>query len=180
MRRVLVLAPVAFALVVVLAAPAGACGSLVAPNGAVKLLRTTTLAAWHDGVEHYVTDFEFASNQPSFGSIIPLPGNPTDVRRAGKWTLQRLEREVNPPHVEDFGSRKASAAASPVEVLSETTIDSLKVTILRGGGTAVAQWAAQQGFTLTKDTPAALEFYSRRSPYFMAAKFDARRRWHAG
>jgi hypothetical protein len=47
------------------------------------------------------------------------------------------------------------------------------VTILRGGGQAVSDWAAQQGFDLTLDTPEVLEFYARRSPYFMAAKFDA-------
>jgi hypothetical protein len=174
-REILVIVGAAAALTVVSAGPAAACGSLVAPNGAVRLVRTSTLAAWHDGVEHYVTNFEFATNQPTFGSIIPLPGNPTDVRRAGKWTLQRLEREVNPPvAVADRASQSAKAAATPAEVLRQVTIDSLQVTVLRGGGTAVSEWAAQQGFTLTKDTPAVLEFYAQRSPYFMAAKFDAK------
>ena len=37
-----------------------ACGGLVTPNGTVSLLKTTTLAAYHEGVEHYVTSFEFA------------------------------------------------------------------------------------------------------------------------
>jgi hypothetical protein len=37
--------------------PAWGCGFLVAPNGAVDLQRTTTLAAYHDGVEHYITSF---------------------------------------------------------------------------------------------------------------------------
>ena len=37
-----------------------ACGGLIGPNGAVNLLRTTTLAGYHDGVEHYVTSFQFA------------------------------------------------------------------------------------------------------------------------
>src|SRR5437763_9505309 len=79
----------------VAAAPAGACGGLVAPNGAVRLLRTSTLAAYHDGVEHYVTSFQFAGGSdqavgasdaagPSeFGSIVPLPGIPTTVERGG-------------------------------------------------------------------------------------------------
>ena len=72
----------------------------MAPNGAVQLVRTTTLAAHHDGVEHYITNFEFAGNQESFGSIIPLPGEPTTVERAGDWTLQRLQLEVAPPEFE--------------------------------------------------------------------------------
>ncbi len=177
MRRrvleILVVVAVATSVTIVAAGPAAACGSLVAPNGAVRLIRTTTLAAWHDGVEHYVTNFEFASNQSSFGSIIPLPGNPTDVRRGGRWTLQRLEREVTPTPVAPAFASLSEKASSSVEVLKQVTIDSLQVTVLRGGGTAVSEWAAQQGFTLTKDTPAVLEFYSQRSPYFMAAKFDA-------
>src|SRR5437763_10312078 len=83
----------------VAAAPAAACGGLVAPNGAVRLLRTSTLAAYHDGVEHYVTSFQFAGAGPGndaaaatsgpseFGSIVPLPGVPTSVERGGDWTL---------------------------------------------------------------------------------------------
>src|SRR5947209_13610675 len=97
------LAAAGFALGVA-AAPAAACGGLVAPNGAVRLLRTSTLAAYHDGVEHYVTSFQFAgggdgapsSGQNEFGSIVPLPGVPTNVERGADWTLQRLSREVAP------------------------------------------------------------------------------------
>ena len=87
--------------VFVTASAAGACGSLVAANGAVNLVRTTTLAAYHDGVEHYVTSFEFTGVPKTFGSIIPLPDKPSNVERAGDWTLQRLEREVNPPLVNE-------------------------------------------------------------------------------
>ena len=35
--------------VVVVAAPAVACGGLVGENGSIQLTRTTTLAAYHDG-----------------------------------------------------------------------------------------------------------------------------------
>src|SRR6059058_3653126 len=42
---VLVLAPVGSAF---------ACGALLAPNGTISLTRTTTLAAYHNGVEHYI------------------------------------------------------------------------------------------------------------------------------
>ena len=47
-------------LIVLVAAPTLACGGLIGPNGAVNLLRTTTFAGYHDGVEHYVTAFKFA------------------------------------------------------------------------------------------------------------------------
>jgi hypothetical protein len=174
MRRLL-LVPIAVLVVIAATGSAAfACGSLVGPNGAVNLVRTSTLAAWHDGVEHYVTNFEFVSNETSFGSIIPLPAEPTKVVRGGDWTLQRLAREVTPLRRAFAGdAAEAAPATDGVDVLQQTRIDSLDVTIVRGGGAAVADWAAQQGFELTPDTPEVLEFYAVRSPYFMAAKFDA-------
>jgi hypothetical protein len=58
-------------------------------------------------------------------------------------------------------------------VLEQKRIGALDVTILRGGGYAVGQWAEDNGFDLTPDAPAVLDFYANRSPVFMAAKFDA-------
>ena len=84
---------------IMLTAAAGsalACGGLVTPNGTVSLLKTTTLAAYHEGIEHYITSFEFAGEGQEVGSIIPLPGVPTDVIKGGDWTLQRLILETQP------------------------------------------------------------------------------------
>jgi hypothetical protein len=160
---------------VTLAVPAGACGGLVGENGTISLVRTTTLAAWHDGVERYVTSFQFTGEGEEVGSIVPLPGVPTDVERGGDWTLQRLRQEITPP---TFAAGRAEALAAPkdaAEVLLETKIDALDITILRGGGDAVGKWAIDNGFLLTPDTPEVLDFYAERSPVFMAARFDASR-----
>jgi Uncharacterized protein conserved in bacteria (DUF2330) len=158
------------------AAPALACGGLVAPNGTINLVRTTTLAAYHNGVEHYVTGFNFVGSGGKFGSIVPLPDVPTKVVRAGDWTLQRLVLEVQPPTREVFASFNAlSDAAGKAEVLLETTVDSLDITVLRGGGTEVGNWARENGFSLSPDAPEVLDFYAQRSPIFMAAKFNAKR-----
>jgi uncharacterized protein DUF2330 len=154
------------------AAPALACGGLIGPNGAVNLLRTTTLAGYHDGVEHYVTSFEFAGGGGAFGSITPLPGIPTNVERGGDWTLQRLIRETNPVR-EAFGVLGDAAAAPSAEVLLQVRIDALDITILRGGGAEVGVWATDHGFRLPPDAPEVLDFYANRSPIFMAASFDA-------
>ncbi|MEO7296700.1 MAG: DUF2330 domain-containing protein [Candidatus Limnocylindria bacterium] len=164
----------AAAALLVTAAPTLACGGLIGPNGAVNLLRTTTFAGYHDGVEHYVTSFEFAGGGGAFGSITPLPGIPTDVVRGGDWTLQRLIRETDA--VDDFALRATAggeAAADEAEVLLETTIDALDITILRGGGDEVGLWAKNHGFRLPPDAPEVLDFYADRSPIFMAAAFDA-------
>ncbi len=155
------------------AGPLLACGGLIGPNGAVNLLRTTTFAGYHDGVEHYVTAFEFAGGGGRFGSIIPLPGIPTKVERGGDWTLQRLAIETTP--IIAFTARPASAAgeADKAEVILQTKVDALNITVLRGGGSAVGAWATEQGFRLPADAPEVLDFYAARSPIFLAASFDA-------
>jgi hypothetical protein len=173
MRRPLLSLVAALAALLLLAAPAFACGGLIGPNGAVNLLRTTTFAGYYDGVEHYVTAFEFAGGGGAFGSITPLPGIPTDVVRGGDWTLQRLVRETDPVPELAFAAGSADLAVREAEVLLETTIDALDITILRGGGDEVGLWAKNHGFRLPPDSPEVLDFYADRSPIFMAAAFDA-------
>src|SRR5215212_9341062 len=75
---------------------AEACAGLIGSNGAVNLGRTTTLAAYHNGEEHYVTAFQFLGGGGQFGTLIPLPGVPSKVEKGGAWTLQRLIRETTP------------------------------------------------------------------------------------
>jgi hypothetical protein len=174
MRRVICFVALALAATVVTAGPAAACGGLVGENGTIQLTRTTTLAAYHDGVERYVTSFEFSGTGESVGSIVPLPGIPTKVERGGDWTLQRLEREIAPPAPERVALSAQSTAGS-AEVLQQTQVDALDITILRGGGDEVGKWAIDHGFLLTPDTPEVLDFYSHRSKIFMAARFDAAR-----
>ncbi len=175
MRRVLCFVALALVPLAVAATPAAACGGLVGENGTIQLTRTTTLAAYHDGIERYVTSFEFSGTGKSVGSIVPLPGIPTKVERGGDWTLQRLEREVRPPVPEADRLALAASAASDAEVIQQTQVDALDITILRGGGDAVGKWAIDHGFLLTPDAPEVLDFYSHRSKIFMAARFDASR-----
>jgi hypothetical protein len=156
--------------IVALAAPVAACGGLIGPNGAVNLLRTTTLAGYHEGVEHYITAFAYAGGGGEFGSIVPLPGVPTSVEKGGDWTLQRLLLETAP--VLAFASRAEGLEDDRAQVLLETRIDALDITVLKGGGDEVAAWAEEHGFALSQDAPEVLDFYARRSPIFLAATFD--------
>lgn len=173
MRRALVILGTIALSVVLTQAPAAACAGLIGSNGAVNLGRTTTLAGYHDGVEHYVTAFQFLGGGGQFGTLIPLPGIPSDVQKGGAWTLQRLVRETEP--VTAVGIRGAVAAPAPradAEVLLEKRIDALDITVLKGGSEAVATWATDRGFRLSPDAPEVLEFYAKRSPIFLAAVFD--------
>jgi hypothetical protein len=155
-----------------IAGPALACGGLVAPNGAVNLLRTTTLAAYHEGVEHYITSFEFLGGGAEFGSIVPLPGIPSKVTRGGDWTLQRLAQETSERLLNGVAFSAVSADSAKARVVYETEIDGLDITILEGGAVGVGNWARENGFNLSPDTPEVLDFYARRSPVFMAVRFD--------
>jgi uncharacterized protein DUF2330 len=175
MRHPLLSLLAAAAALLITVAPALACGGLIGPNGAVNLLRTTTFAGYHDGVEHYVTAFEFAGGGGAFGSITPLPDIPTKVERGGDWTLQRLVLETEPAQRRLSTDAFLVAEAAEAEVILETTVDALDITILRGGGDEVGLWAKNHGFRLPPDAPEVLDFYAERSPIFMAAAFDADR-----
>ena len=154
--------------------PTLACGGLIGPNGAVNLLRTSTFAGYHDGVEHYVTSFEFAGGGGAFGSITPLPAVPTSVEKGGDWTLQRLVRETSPvfARAEAFDAA-ASAGASGAEELMKVKIDALDLTVLKGGAADIGAWATAHGFRLPPDAPEVLDFYAARSQIFLAAAFDS-------
>ena len=178
MRRGWSVVAVGIVVVVLSAGPALACGGLLAPNGTINLVRTSTLAAYHDGIEHYVTGFEFAGAGGKFGSIIPLPDVPSRVIKGGDWTLQRLQIETQPQPLADVDFFRSSAAGETLagpDILLEEEIDALDITVLRGGGDEVGRWAEENGFDLPPDAPEVLDFYADRSPIFMAAKFDAER-----
>jgi hypothetical protein len=68
-----------------------------------------------------------------------------------------------------------AAGLAKADVLLETKIDALDITILRGGGDEVGAWAIEHGFLLTPDAPEMLDHYSHQSKVFMAARFDATR-----
>lgn len=173
LRRTLFLTTATFTSLLLFAGPALACGGLVNANGSVTLVHTTTLAAYHQGIEHYVTSFEFAG-KGEVGSIIPLPGVPTKVIRGGDWTLQRLVQETQ-PQLESATAGVAFAAADRATVILKTKIDALDIVVLEGGGTAVGNWAREHGFLLPPDSPEVLDFYAARSPIFMTVRFDADR-----
>jgi hypothetical protein len=172
MRRLGTALTLGLAAVALAAAPVLACGGLIGPNGAVNLLRTTTFAGYHDGVEHYVTAFQFAGGGGRFGSITPLPGIPSSVEKGGDWTLQRLILETQPP-IPFAAEAAAGQARSSAEELLKVRIDALDLTVLRGGAAEIGQWAKEHEFRLPPDAPEVLDFYASRSPIFLAAAFDA-------
>ncbi len=170
--KLLVTLMLALGILMLTAAPALACGGLVAPDGQVRLGRATTLVAYHNGVEHYLTSFEYQGNEKNVGWIVPLPANPDAIVEGGAWTLQRLEREANPPTLQLLAPSNEASAASGVTVLQTTTVEALHITVIKGSGPEVADWATGNGYVLPGDTRTHLLVYAQASPYFMAAQFD--------
>lgn len=157
------------------ALPAAACGGLIAPNGSVRLARASTLVEWHNGVEHYLTSFSYQGSASSFGYIVPLPAVPVSVKEGGDWTLQRLFRETHPqPPILAFDTA-LRAASAPAQVIEQVQVKALDITVLRGSGQAVLDWARQNGFAVDAETHAHILQYAKGSPIFMAAKYNAGR-----
>jgi hypothetical protein len=172
MRRIGIILPATLLGLLLTAGPTLACGGLIGPNGAVNLLRTTTFAGYHNGMEHYITAFQFAGGGGAFGSITPLPAVPTSVEKGGDWTLQRLIRETSPQLLFAADSVRAVSAGG-AEELMKVRIDALDITVLRGGAADIGTWASDHGFRLPPDAPEVLDFYAARSQIFLAAAFDA-------
>jgi hypothetical protein len=163
---------IALGLFVFQALPALACGGLVAPNGAVRLSRATTFVGWHDGIERYLTAFTYQGDVSNVGWIVPLPAVPLKIEEGGAWTLQRLNRETHPIEFSPFRLANGVATADSAQVLQQVKIEALNITVLRGSGQAVLDWATSNGFSVNGDTRSHLLIYAQGSPIFMAAKFD--------
>lgn len=178
MRRKLLVAGAATAAAIAAGATTlhdvSACGGLVAPNGAVRLARASTAVGWHDGVEHYLTSFSYQGDVPDIGWIVPLPAVPDSVVKGGSWALQRMAREARP--VPEFADAAGAAAKElapvPAQVILQTTVDSLDITVIKGSGQAVADWATSNHFTLNDETRDHIFAYASSSPIFLAAKYD--------
>jgi hypothetical protein len=156
------------------ALPASACGGLVAPNGSVRLERATTLVDWHAGVEHYMTSFTYQGNATNIGWIVPLPAVPDKIEEGGAWSLQRLFRETHPQPF-FLEAAPASNFAADAEVLQQVQVEALDITVLRGSGQAILDWAAKDGFAIDVETRSHLIVYAKGSPIFMAAKYNTAR-----
>src|SRR5258708_15680854 len=149
-----------------------ACGGLVAPNGAVSLSRATTLGAWNNGMERYLTPFTYQGDVTTLGWIVPLPAVPLKIEEGGAWTLQRLNLEAHPFNQFRLLHLAAAQTANSAQVLEQVKIEALNITVLRGSGQEVLNWATGNGFFLNDDTRNHLLAYAKGSPIFMAAKFD--------
>jgi hypothetical protein len=175
-RAALKFAPATLALLLlaVQAAPAAACGSLLAPNGAIRLARAATLVDWHDGVERYMTSFTYQGNVDNVGWIVPLPANPEKIEEGGGWTLQRLVRETHPLPQNVFleGDARAPQATAGAQVLQQVRVQALDITVVKGSGDEIVQWGRDNGFFIDKETEGHLLGYAKGSPFFMAAKYD--------
>jgi hypothetical protein len=123
-----------------------------------------------------MTSFTYQGDVSNLGWIVPLPTVPEKIEEGGGWTLQRLVRETHPQPLRlAFGAQPQSAGAfDAAEVLMKTRVQALDITVVKGSGQAVLDWADQNGFAVDEDTHAHLLQYAKGSPIFMAAKYDTK------
>src|SRR5260370_34720009 len=171
MRKKLAALTIALGLFVMQALPAFACGALIAPNGSVRLARATTLVAWHDGVERYLTSFSYQGDFSHLGWIVPLPAVPLKIEEGGAWTLQRLALETHPV-VRTLGAETKAAPSDSATVLQQVKIEALNITVIKGNGQEIVNWATSNDFFLNTETKDHLLAYAKGSPIFLAAKYD--------
>jgi len=162
---------IALGLFALQALPALACGALVAPNGSVRLARATTLVAWHDGVERYLTSFSYQGDFSHLGWIVPLPAVPLKIEEGGAWTLQRLALETHPVE-RTFGAETAATPSDSATVLQQVKIEALNITVIKGNGQEIVNWATSNDFFLNTETKDHLLAYAKGSPIFLAAQYD--------
>jgi Uncharacterized protein conserved in bacteria (DUF2330) len=171
MRKRFAILILPFALFLLQAQSVFACGGLIAPDGEVRLSRATTLVAWHNGIERYMTAFQYQGNVSRLGWIVPLPAVPLKIEAGGAWSLQRLEIETHPQRLV-FGAEDTAASVPSATVLQRVTIEALNITVIRGNGPEILNWATSNGFILNSDVSNHLLAYAKGSPIFMAAQFD--------
>lgn len=147
-----------------------ACGGLIAPDGDVRLARASTLIAWHNGVEHYLTSFSYQGSASDVGWIVPLPAVPEKIEDGGAWTLQRLDNESHPLRRSLFEAPQTFNGSA--QVLQQVQIEALNVTVIKGSGKEIVDWAVKNGFFLDEETHDHLLVYAQASPIFLAAKYD--------
>ena len=173
MRKRLAILLLPVALFLMQAQSVFACGGLVAPDGEVVLSRATTLVAWHNGIEHYLTTFKYQGNVSRLGWIVPLPAVPLSIQDGGAWSLQRLELEAHPQPFElQFAARGAAPTANTAQVLEQVTVEALNISVIKGSGPEILNWATSNGFILNSEVSRDLLVYAKGSPIFMAAQFD--------
>ena len=140
--------------------PALACGGLVGPGGTVQLARTTTLAGYAGGVEHYLTSFTYRGGGARFGSIVPLPGVPSEVVKGGEWTLQRLVRETQPQRLSLAAAKTFTPDASGA---AEELLKTRSTPHLTGSGRAGRSGLGPPDGAGVGGAPEVLDFYAART-----------------
>ncbi|MDQ6642984.1 MAG: hypothetical protein M3Y76_00860, partial [Chloroflexota bacterium] len=71
-------------------------------------------------------------------------------------------RETHPQPIFSDLVHTAATASEGVQVLQQVKIEALDITVIKGSGQAVLNWAASNGFTLDRDTHSSNISASRR------------------
>ncbi|MBO0784395.1 MAG: DUF2330 domain-containing protein, partial [Ktedonobacteraceae bacterium] len=95
LKRCIIPALAAICLLIAQSLPTLACGGPLSPNQSIRLQNAATLLAWHDGIEHYMTNFTYTGKANNFGWVLPLPAEPSKIEEGDPDVFSTLYDETH-------------------------------------------------------------------------------------
>src|SRR5689334_14633751 len=100
------------------------------PRGTyVQLSKEDVIIVWDkkQGVEHFIRQASFTSDQKNFGFIVPTPSLPT-LSKVNRNAFEDLRRLIPVPATRSMENAAAAPASKSIEVLQEVQVGSYLAT----------------------------------------------------
>ena len=152
-----------------------ACGAMVSEGGQTEVRGFEALLRWDQGVEDLLVSVSFASDDPSFGWLMPLPTAP-EIEEADLTLIEEAFEITEPPR-EEFSDGEGAGAppqvggAPGVDIIGRDTVSGLRFVTLGGKQAAeVARWMRKHGFGFHDRQEPVLQGYLDKSWVVVAAR----------
>lgn len=152
-----------------------ACAPMGGPNGYVSLADENVVIVWDKarGIEHFVRQASFVTDQKKIGFIVPTPSAPT-LSVADEHVFSLLRRQIPTPQTGfSLGCAHAKTAAkAAVVVLHTQRVGNYQAAVLKAtDGRALQDWLAKNGFAASPSAIQWADGYAKRNWVFTAFKF---------
>lgn len=156
-----------------------ACAPVGGAGGSVRLTKEDVVIVWdkEHGVEHFVRQAQFQSDQEKFGFIVPTPTVP-ELSLASDEVFKLLRSQIPEPRTAVTlgcaGAKHGAKKAASARIIRTQTVGEYKaVTLSASDGAAMNEWLAKNGFVATRATRHWLDTYAKRKWVFTAFKFNS-------
>ena len=152
-----------------------ACGGMVSESGGAELTGFEALLRWEDGTEELLVSVGFASPDPTFGWLMPLPSAP-EIEEADLALIEEAFEITEPPRTQDDSDGEGAGApmvggAPGVDVIGRDTVGGLRFVTLGGERAGeVARWMRKHHFGFHDRQEPVLQDYLDRRWVVVAAR----------